>query len=103
MKVLLFIVVFVLGTVSTAGAARLKDIASLRGARDNQLMGYGIVVGLPGTGDRASDYTENSLGLVLRGIGIDLKVPKMETKNPAAVMVTATVPAFSKVGDPVDV
>jgi flagellar P-ring protein FlgI len=86
-----------------ASAARIKDLALLRGARENQLMGYGIVVGLPGTGDRASDYTENSLAMLIRGLGIDLKSQKIETKNTAAVLVTATLPAFAKLGEHLDV
>jgi flagellar P-ring protein precursor FlgI len=86
-----------------SSTARLKDIAQIRGARENQLMGYGLVVGLQGTGDRSSDYTENSLGMTLRGLGVDLKSAKIESKNTAAVFVTATIPAFTKVGDPLEI
>lgn len=83
--------------------ARLKDITMLRGARENQLMGYGLVVGLSGTGDRASDFTEGSLGMLLKTIGVDHKLPKLESRNAAAVMVTALIPAFSKLGEHFDV
>ncbi|NDC25129.1 MAG: flagellar biosynthesis protein FlgA, partial [Proteobacteria bacterium] len=83
--------------------ARLKDIALLKGARTNQLFGYGLVVGLSGTGDKANELTESSLGLVLRGLGVDVKNQKMDTKNAAAVIVTATLPPYSKSGTKLDV
>ena len=84
-------------------SARLKDIATLKGARANQLFGYGIVVGLAGSGDKSNELTENSLGLVLRGLGVDVKNQKMETKNAAAVIVTATLPPYAKSGTRLDV
>lgn len=83
--------------------ARIKDIATLKGARANQLFGYGIVVGLAGSGDKANELTESSLGLVLRGLGVDVKNQKMDTKNAAAVVVTATLPPYSKTGTRLDV
>lgn len=83
--------------------ARLKDIATLKGARANQLFGYGIVVGLAGTGDKSNELTESSLGLVLRGLGVDVKNQKMDTKNAAAVIVTATLPPYAKSGTRLDV
>ena len=61
--------------------ARLKDIATLKGARSNQLFGYGVVVGLAGTGDKSNELTESSLNLVLKGLGVDVKSQKMETKS----------------------
>jgi len=86
-----------------AMGARLKDIATLKGARANQLFGYGVVVGLAGTGDKSNELTESSLGLVLRGLGVDIKNQKMETKNAAAVIVTATLPPYAKSGTKLDV
>lgn len=83
--------------------ARIKDIAMLKGARNNQLFGYGLVIGLPGTGDKANELTENSMSLVLKGLGVDVKQLKMDTKNAAAVVVTANLPPFSKVGQQLDV
>lgn len=83
--------------------ARIKDVASLKGARNNQLVGYGIVVGLPGTGDKASELTENSLSQVLKSLGVDLKTQKVDSKNTAAVVVSATLPPFSRVGTYIDV
>jgi len=87
----------------TAFGARLKDIAMLKGARNNQLFGYGLVIGLPGTGDKANELTESSMGLILKGLGVDVKSQKMDTKNAAAVVVTATLPPFSKVGQQLDI
>lgn len=94
-------IIVILSSVSFA--ARLKDIATLKGARANQLFGYGIVVGLAGTGDKANELTESSLGLVLRGLGVDVKSQKMETKNAAAVIVTSTLPPYAKTGTRLDV
>lgn len=81
-----------------AFGARIKDIAALKGARNNQLVGYGIVVGLPGTGDKANELTENSLSQVLKSLGVDLKTQKVDSKNAAAVVVSATLPPFSRSG-----
>ncbi len=92
-----------LGLASSCFGARIKDIATLKGARANQLFGYGIVVGLAGSGDKANELTESSLGLVLRGLGVDIKNQKMDTKNAAAVVVTATLPPYSKTGTRLDV
>ena len=83
--------------------SRIKDISSIRGVRNNQLVGYGIVVGLAGTGDKSSELTSSSLGLALKGMGVDLKSPKLDTKNAAAVIVSSTLPAFAKVGTRLDV
>ncbi|MFM8270682.1 MAG: flagellar basal body P-ring protein FlgI, partial [Pseudomonadota bacterium] len=95
--------VLLLSVAFPGWGARLKDIATLKGARANQLFGYGIVVGLAGSGDKANELTESSLGLVLRGLGVDIKNQKMETKNAAAVIVTATLPPYSKSGTRLDV
>lgn len=95
--------IWVLCLSVTAFGARLKDIAMLKGARNNQLFGYGLVIGLPGTGDKANELTESSMGLILKGLGVDVKSQKMDTKNAAAVVVTATLPPFSKVGQQLDI
>ncbi|MBX2995067.1 MAG: flagellar basal body P-ring protein FlgI [Bdellovibrionaceae bacterium] len=86
-----------------AEAARLKDIASIRGVRENQLIGYGIVVGLKGTGDGKSEFTSKSLARMLDKLGVKLENQSVESKNAAAVIVTATMPAFGKAGNPLDV
>jgi flagellar P-ring protein FlgI len=96
--------IFVFLSLTSLGfGARIKDIATLRGARNNQLFGYGLVIGLPGTGDKANDLTENSLGLVLKGLGVDSKAQKMDTKNAAIVVVSAVLPPFSRSGQQLDV
>lgn len=86
-----------------AFGARLKDIASVKGVRENQLWGYGIVVGLAGTGDSRHVLTESSLNMFLKGMGVDLKTQKVETKNTAAVLVTATLKPFAGSGSVADV
>jgi flagellar P-ring protein FlgI len=96
----------ILSLVLLAGQAhgtRIKDLASIRGARNNQLSGYGIVVGLSNTGDKGFPLTDNSLGLVVKGLGVEQRIPKTESRNAAAVMVTAMLPAFSRVGSQIDV
>lgn len=83
--------------------ARLKDIASIRGVRENQLIGYGIVVGLKATGDSKSEFTSKSMGRMLDKLGVKLENQQVDSKNVAAVVVTATLPPFSKSGNPMDV
>ena len=89
-----------------AQAARLKEIASVQGVRSNQLMGYGLVVGLDGTGDQTTQtpFTAQSLTSMLQQMGITVPagVP-MQVKNVAAVLVTATLPAFAQPGQAIDV
>jgi len=89
-----------------AAAERLKDLASIQGVRGNALIGYGLVVGLDGSGDqvRQAPFTQQSLTNMLSQLGI--AVPpgsNMQLKNVAAVMVTATLPAFARPGQTVDV
>ncbi len=84
-------------------AARLKDIASIRGVRENQLIGYGLVVGLKGTGDSASSFTNQSFARLIEKMGVKVDAKDLQSKNIAAVIITATLPAFAKAGNPVDV
>lgn len=87
----------------TASAARLKDIADIEGVRGNQLFGYGLVVGLNGTGDgRAVEFTTKGLSNMLEKVGIRVDSQDIKVKNVAAVLVTATLPAFSRPGSKVD-
>lgn len=89
-----------------ASASRLKDITKIEGVRENQLIGYGLVVGLPGTGDRAQNalFTEQSLRSMLERFGVALDNERiLQTRNTAAVMVTASLPGFSRNGDKIDV
>lgn len=83
--------------------ARLKDIASIRGVRENQLVGYGIVVGLKGTGDGKNEFTSKSMVRMLDKLGVKLDSQDIQSKNVAAVIVTATLPAFAKAGNPMDI
>src|ERR1700722_13752842 len=84
-------------------AARLKELVSLEGVRDNQLIGYGIVVGLKGTGDRQQTlFTAQSLTNMLQQMGVTVNPTTILVKNTAAVMVTATLPAFAQSGMQID-
>jgi flagellar P-ring protein FlgI len=99
-----FFLMFVLLLASElVQAARLKDIASIRGVRENQLIGYGIVVGLKGTGDGKSEFMSKSVVRMLDKLGVKLDSADFQSKNVAAVIVTANLPAFAKSGNPVDV
>ncbi len=86
---------------------RIKDITDVEGVRDNQLVGYGLVVGLNGTGDRLDSavFTRQSLIGMLERLGVNTRdqESKLQTKNVAAVMVTANLPAFARSGSRIDV
>lgn len=85
-------------------AARLKDIADIEGVRGNQLFGYGLVVGLNGTGDgRSVEFTTKGLSNMLEKVGIRVDSQDIKVKNVAAVLVTATLPPFSRPGSKLDV
>lgn len=85
-------------------AARLKDIASVKGVRENILIGYGIVVGLKGTGDSSTDITSQSLTRLFAKLGLDIQNnANVKSKNAAAVIATATLPPFARVGNHLDV
>jgi len=87
-----------------AQGARLKDLASIEGIRDNQLVGYGLVVGLNGTGDRRQTvFSAQSLTNMLQRMGVTVSPTAIQAKNTAAVMVTATLPPFARPGMKVDV
>jgi flagellar P-ring protein FlgI len=84
---------------------RIKDIASLEGVRENQLIGYGLVVGLQGTGDtlRNAAFAEQSLQSMLERLGVNVRESQLRTRNVAAVLVTAELPAFAGTGMRIDV
>lgn len=86
-------------------STRIKDLAFFDGIRDNQLIGYGIVVGLNGTGDSlsSSPFTKESLISMLERLGINTRNINMDAKNVAAVMVTASLPPFGRQGATIDV
>jgi len=86
------------------GATRLKELATLEGVRDNQLMGYGLVVGLKGTGDRTQTlFSAQSVANLLERMGITVNPATIQVKNTAAVMVTAILPPYAQVGSKIDV
>ncbi len=85
-------------------AARLKDIAAVKGVRENILIGYGIVVGLRGTGDSSTDVTGQSLSRLFDKLGLEVqKGGTTKSKNAAAVLITAKLPPFARVGNVIDV
>jgi flagellar P-ring protein precursor FlgI len=104
----LLILLLAVATALPAGAqVRIKDIADVEGIRENQLVGYGLVVGLNNTGDKLDNavFTRESLVGMLERLGVNTRdqVTKLETKNVAAVMVTADLPAFARSGSRIDV
>jgi flagellar P-ring protein precursor FlgI len=86
-------------------ASRVKDLANIEGVRQNQLIGYGLVVGLNGTGDTInnSPFTKQSLTAMLERLGVNIRGQTLRTGNVAAVMVTSNLPAFSTQGTRIDV
>ena len=93
---------------AAALAARIKEVASIEGVRANQLTGFGLVIGLDGTGDQTTQmpYTSQSLNNYLQQLGItlpDAMLARLQIKNVAAVLVTAQLPAFARPGQAVDV
>ncbi|OXE36111.1 MAG: flagellar biosynthesis protein FlgA [Phenylobacterium zucineum] len=84
--------------------SRIKDIVEFEGVRNNMLVGYGLVVGLNGSGDslRNAPFTKQSLEAMLERLGVNTRDANLNTKNVAAVMVTASLPAFVATGAPVD-
>jgi len=90
---------------AAAEATRIKDITSVQGVRDNQLIGYGLVIGLQGTGDtfRNAPFTEQALKSMLDRMGVAVRGVPLRSQNVAAVTVTATLPPFVGVGSRIDV
>jgi flagellar P-ring protein FlgI len=96
----------IMTTQNVEATSRIKDIATFEGIRDNVLVGYGLVVGLNGTGDdlKSSPFTEQSLVSMLERLGVNTRTAdSFETDNVAAVIVTATLPAFARHGTEIDV
>ena len=94
-----------LPVMTNAGAIRLKDLVEFDGVRGNDLVGYGLVVGLNGTGDglRNSPFTEEIMSNILERLGVNVTGEQFRPKNVAAVFVTANLPAFARVGGQIDV
>lgn len=95
----------VLLATPAAASSRIKDIVSFEGVRENMLVGYGLVVGLNGTGDSLnnSPFTEQSLIGMLERLGVNVRDNNLRTRNVAAVMVTASLPPFARQGSRIDV
>ncbi len=97
-------VLAVLLVMSTLQAVQIKEIANVVGVRDNQLIGYGLVVGLNGTGDGSSlQFTRQSISSMLQSVHVKVDPKNIKAKNVAAVMVTAKLPPFSRHGDKIDI
>src|SRR5215813_6812541 len=93
-----------LSLVRDTHAARVKDLTSIAGVRDNQLIGYGLVVGLNGSGDgNNTGFSSQTLSTMLRSLGLTIDAAKIRARNAAVVMVTATLPPFARAGGQVDV
>lgn len=102
-RVLSSLLILLLATAPSF-AARLKDLVSVEGVRENQLMAYGLVVGLAGTGDRKQTlFSAQSLTNLLERMGISVAPTAIQVRNTAAVMVTATLPAFAQPGTHIDI
>lgn len=104
MKLLAFLLMLLPG-IASAGAIRLKDLVNFDGVRGNDLVGYGLVVGLNGTGDglRNSPFTEEIMTNILERLGVNVNGEDFRPKNVAAVLVTASLPPFARVGGQIDV
>jgi flagellar P-ring protein precursor FlgI len=103
--ILLSLTLGLLPALPAQASSRIKDIVSFEGVRDNMLVGYGLVVGLDGTGDslRNSPFTKQSLEAMLERLGVNTRAAEMKTQNVAAVMVTADIGAFTRRGTRIDV
>src|SRR5918993_2196432 len=98
-------VLIVVNPVGAGAASRIKDLANFEGVRQNQLIGYGLVVGLNGSGDTLNNipFTKQSLTAMLERLRVNIRGANIRTGNVAAVMVTANLPAFSTQGTRIDV
>ena len=100
---LVSVALILLGLTNVLHAARIKDIAAFRGVRSNQLVGYGLVVGLAGTGDSDDAiFTLQSMSSMLEKMGVTVSPDEIKIKNVAAVMVTAELPPFARSGSRLD-
>ena len=106
MRLFLLATTLALASLAPAGAeVRLKDIVDIEGVRGNDLVGYGLVVGLNGAGDgiKNSPYTEEAFANLLERLGVNIQGEDFRSRNVAAVIVTATLPAFARAGSQIDV
>jgi flagellar P-ring protein FlgI len=104
LSALVLVLVLLLGAAVEIQAARIKDLAAFRGVRANQLVGYGLVVGLTGSGDSDdAKFMLQSLSSMLEKMGVTVKPEDIEVKNVAAVIVTAELPPFARMGSRLDI
>lgn len=102
MKELILIISIITSFPTLAATARLKDLVSVKGVRENPIIGYGLVIGLNGSGDGGGEITNTSLKKMFEKLGLNPK-NDISSKNVAAVVVTAKLPAFGRVGQKIDV
>ena len=102
-KIGIFALVASLAFLGSAQADRLKDLTSIAGVRSNQLVGYGLVVGLAGTGDGNATLTQQSMQSMISQFGVVTDAANMNGKNAAAVIITAELPPFTKPGQKLDI
>lgn len=103
MKFLNRIFAFILVSAVSLHAGRVKDLVTVDGGRDNQLVGYGLVIGLAGDGDSSSPLTINAVANSLRRFGLTVDPEEIKSENVAAVMITADIPPFAREGTRIDV
>lgn len=105
MRIFLILAMFMLASHAGAGPIRIKDLVEFDGVRGNDLVGYGLVVGLNGTGDgiRNAPFTEEIMTNILERLGVNITGESFRPKNVAAVFVTATLPPFARAGGQIDV
>jgi flagellar P-ring protein precursor FlgI len=104
-RIILALIVLLIPAMAAATPVRLKDLVEVDGVRGNELVGYGLVVGLSGTGDslRNTPYTEEILSTLLERLGINITGEAVRPRNVAAVFVTATLPPFARAGSRIDI
>ncbi len=105
-RIIIILIFSVFACVQSASAdVRIKDISNFEGVRGNDLVGYGLVVGLDGTGDgvRNSPYTEEAMSSLLERLGVNVQGEEFRPRNVAAVVVTATLPPFARAGSQIDI
>ncbi len=97
-----FFIIPFYGNTKQKGISRLKDLVFIKGVRENPILGYGLVIGLNGTGDGGGEITNKSLKKMFQRLGLDPK-EELPSKNVAAVIVTAKLPPFARIGQKIDV
>lgn len=103
-KVVIISLVLLNYCITSSYAVRIKDIASIKGIRSNQLIGYGLVVGLNGSGDKSgAAFTMQSLSNIIKRMGVNVPVGSLKVKNVAAVIITAKLPPFARIGTGIDI